>query len=293
MSKKITKEEFISRFKKVHPDAEFEVVEYTAISNKCTIKCLKCGREYTKTRARDFLNRSFCREEDFDRFKVALRRLEETNGEYVFIKKHNNFLTIRHTKCGLEQQRAVQAVLDNPCSCEYCNTISTSQMLPIEEVQKRLDEQFNGEIKILEYSGQLEKNKYKCLKCGLIFTQQHTCLTQSRGCPKCDKNKSNGEKYIAKLLEQKGIKFEEQVGVADLPLQHFDFGIYDENDSLLYFIEVQGEQHREEREIFRDSLAKIQERDERKRKYCKENNIPLYELIYQKGKFKNLDILPF
>jgi predicted nucleic acid-binding Zn-ribbon protein len=166
-------------------------------------------------------------------------------------------------------------------------------MLPVEEVQKRLDEQFSGEIKILEYNGQLEKNKYKCLKCGLIFTQQHTCLIQSRGCPKCDKNKSNGEKYIAKLLEQKGIKFEEQVGVTGLPLQHFDFGIYDENNLLLYFIEVQGEQHREEREIFRDSLAKIQERDERKRKYCRENNIPLYELIYQKGKFKNLDILPF
>ena len=47
----------------------------------------------------------------------------------------------------------------------------------------------------------------------------------------------------------------------------------------------------EKREIFRDSLEKIQERDNRKREYCKKNKIPLYELIYKKGRIKNLDIL--
>ena len=64
---------------------------------------------------------------------------------------------------------------------------------------------------------------------------------QSRGCPKCDKWKSMGEKKIINLLASTGINFKEQVSVPELPLQHFDFGVYDDNDNLLYFIEVQGE----------------------------------------------------
>ena len=115
---------------------------------------------------------------------------------------------------------------------------------------------------------------------------------QSRGCPKCDRNQSMGEKKIRKILEEHQICFKEQVNVPELPLQKFDFGVY-ENDEIQYFIEVQGEQHREERVIFKDGLEKIQERDKRKRDYCSNHNIPLYEIIYQKGKLLNLDILPF
>ena len=95
------------------------------------------------------------------------------------------------------------------------------------------------------------------------------------------------QRQLKKILEDNQIFYKEQVGVEELPLQHFDFGVY-EGETLLYFIEVQGEQHREEREIFRDNLAKIKERDERKREYCHTHNIPLYEIIYQKGKLLNL-----
>jgi hypothetical protein len=114
----------------------------------------------------------------------------------------------------------------------------------------------------------------------------------SRGCPSCNRWKSKGEVFIAHYLEEKGVNFEEQVKVPELGTQKFDFGIY-KDGKIECFIEVQGEQHFEKREIFRDSLEVIQARDERKRAYCKEHNIPLYELIYKKGKFLNLDILPF
>ena len=58
-------------------------------------------------------------------------------------------------------------------------------------------------------------------------------------------------------------------------------------------IECQGEHHYKEIDYTRDSLETIQERDERKRIFCKKNNYPLYEIVYENEKFLNLEILPF
>lgn len=294
MSKKISKEEFLSRFYRNYPNARVELINYSAISNPLVLKCLKCGKTYRKERARDFLNcYNCCDAKGLERKIDKLKKMYEENDEWTFVKKvDKDHFIAHHNKCGQDIKRVIANSLDNPFACQYCKTSANSQMLSIEEVQETLNRKFFGDIQILDYNGQLKKNHYKCLKCGLIFVKQQTSLMQSRGCPKCDRWKSMGEKKIANLLISFGINFKEQISIPELPLQHFDFGVYDNDNNLLYFIEVQGEQHREERAIFKDSLAKIQERDERKRKYCKENKIPLYELIYQKGVIKNLDILP-
>lgn len=60
MSKKVTKEEFLKRFNTIYPEACIEVLEYTAITNPCKIKCLKCGKEYSKSSANGFLNQFKC-----------------------------------------------------------------------------------------------------------------------------------------------------------------------------------------------------------------------------------------
>lgn len=295
MSKKIIEEEFLERFSRNHPSAEIELLNYTAISKPLTIRCKRCGKTLSKPRARDFIKIFTCCEPE----RVsAVERLEEfysKSDEFDFVKHlDRNYCIIYHKKCGQNSKRAISALLDNPYSCPHCNTIKTSNMLSVEEVQDRIDEAFGeGNIKILDYNGQLEKNHYRCQKCGLIFLQKQTCLMQSRGCPRCDRYISKGESTMKKILEQSGLAFQAQVAVPDLPLQHFDFAVYNGNGEISYFIEIQGEGHYKEISVFRDSLEKIQERDERKRKYCKEKNIPLYEIICQKGGLKNLDILPF
>lgn len=293
MSKKITKQEFLSRFYRNYPEAKIELLDYTAISKPLKIRCARCGEEYSRPRAREFLNLFSCCGSHPEIRKIdKLKKLYAESNEFDFIKqKDKDHFIVHHKKCGQDLTRVISNALDNPMACKFCDTRARAQMLSIQEVQEKIDERFFGEIQILDYNGQLKKNHYKCLRCGLIFTQQQTCLMQSRGCPKCDRNKSKGEKFIARLLEENQVEFQEQVSIPELPLQRFDFGIY-QNNKLCCFIEVQGEQHRETREIFRDSLEKIQERDQRKRDFCREHQIPLYELIYQKGKFKNLDILP-
>lgn len=292
MSKKITKEEFLHRFYENYPNADINIIEYTAISKPCTVRCNKCSKVFSKPVARKFiLNYECCgskNESEMDRIKRKL------NGQQDFelVKKIDfQYVIMKHNKCGSEMKRAICSVLDNPFSCKYCETHKKLNILSIQEVQKQIDSSFDN-IVLLEYHGQLNKNKYRCTKCGLIFEQVQTNLMKSRGCPKCDRWKSKGEKMISRYLEERKINFKEQVGVPELPLQHFDFGIYDDKDNLIGFIEVQGEQHFVTRYHF-DPVEVQQERDNRKRKYCKEYNIPLYELIYIKGKILNLDILPF
>lgn len=293
MSKKITQEEFLSRFYRSYPESKIKLLNYTAISNPLTISCAKCGKEFSKLRARSFLTTFNCCGAHNEIKIEKLKKIYQNSTNFNFIKKINKDYFIVHcNKCGIDLKRNISSALDNPFACTYCNTIKIGNLLSIEEVQKQIDKRFYGTIQILDYNGQLQKNHYKCLKCGLIFTQQQTCLMQSRGCPKCDRFKSRGEIQTKQFLKSKSIAFKEQVKVKELPLQTFDFAIYD-NDKLLGYIEVQGEQHFEKREIFRDSLEKIQERDNKKREYCKKNNIPLYELIYKKGIIANLDILPF
>lgn len=293
MSKKISKEEFLSRFYRNYPDGQVELLNYTAISNPLNVRCMKCGRKFSYSRARDCLSNFNCCLTENARKIERLIKIYDTNDEFEFIKQvDKDHFIVHHNKCGNDLIRVIGNSLDNPFACKFCETAKASNMLNISEVQEQINTKFDS-IQILDYNGQLEKNHYKCLKCGLIFTQQQTCLMQSRGCPKCDRFKSQGEVKLAKLLKENNIKYSEQVNVSALPLQHFDFAIYNDDNQIAGFIEVQGEQHFEQREIFKDGLAKIQERDQRKRDYCRDNNIPLYELIYKKGKFLNLDILPF
>lgn len=294
MAKKISKNEFLERFYRSFPEAEIEVLEYTAITKPIIVKCKKCGKIISNKSANNLLkNYSCCINHNLTKIE-RLSKIYSCSTDMELVKQVDKDNVILHcNRCGNDITRNIQSCLQSPYACVYCDTLKTSNMCSIEEAQRQLDEQVSDTIQILTYNGQLERNTYKCLKCGLIFNKVHISLLRSRGCPKCDKLKSKGEIFIAEYLTTKKVHFEEQIAVAELPLQHFDFGIYNENQELLGFIEVQGEQHFETRAIFRDSLEKIQERDNRKREYCKKNNIPLYELIYKKGKFLNLDILPF
>lgn len=293
MAKKITEEQFLKRFKTIFPESKIKILEYTAISKPCIIQCLKCKKIHHYNKGNDVLNRHFCCETHQTKLDSIIERLKN-NDEYSFIKKVNkDNIIIRHNVCGQEMQRAIVSAFKEPCSCSYCQSVKFKNMLSKEDAQKKIDETFFNTIQMLEYNGYDNKGKFKCLKCGMIFTQRYNCLLQSRGCPQCDRWKSKGETKIMELLKENNIIFQEQVQIAELPLQHFDFAVYDTNDQIQYFIECQGEQHFEEKEIFSDSLEKIQERDERKRKYCKDHNIPLYEIVYKKGKLLNLNILPF
>lgn len=296
MAKRVTQEEFESRIRETFPTAKFEILQYTTISGYCEIKCLNCGKVKKVQKASTILKNRFCCEDE-SQLEIAERRLEAT-GEFHLIKcQKSSQLLIRHDKCGMTFERRMNLVIKSPNHCPYCSD-NKGVSLTIQEAQSQLDKEFGYSIKLLEYNAVRSQNTYKCLKCGLIFKQTQKNLLASRGCPKCDRFKSKGEKKISQILEENNLFYKEQVSFEDLSNGHqkFDFAVYKDKDmtQLAYLIECQGEQHYIDKTgIFRDSLEKIQERDERKRKYCKEKNIPLYEIEYFDGHLNNLNILPF
>lgn len=121
--------------------------------------------------------------------------------------------------------------------------------------------------------------------CGEIVTIRSTSLISgnTKSCGKCC-HVSHGEQKIINLLQSNNINFEYQktfdscrFPTSNL-LAKFDF--YIDNR---YLLEYDGEQHFIDKiNIFKDPLEKVQQRDQFKNNWCKENNIPLIRIPYTK-----------
>ena len=123
--------------------------------------------------------------------------------------------------------------------------------------------------------------KCKCLNCGnityVISSHLLEGATKSCGCLN-----SYGELQINKILINLNINFKSQYSFKDLrdknPLR-FDFAFLDKKQNLLALLEYQGKQHF----LKNNNEFGLQQRtrtDQMKKDYCKEHNIPLYEIIY-------------
>lgn len=297
MSRKITQEIFLERFKLRYPDAQIEVLEYSSLKAPCKAKCLKCGAEFKRTRAESFLTSWPCCESKNESKIEMIKRLCEIDGHYQFIKQVDaTHLIIKHLDCGSEITRTVQAATTAPCACSECKTQSQKLRISIQDAQEQLQEHFGDDLTLLFFDGvDSKKSQYRCNKCGLIFNQSHyNLLSKCRGCPKCDQRRSKGERAMRKYLDEKGIIYNEQVRVPELGALSFDFEVLDREGKRFGFIEVQGDQHY--REVFRyksrpNYYLTQQVHDEQKRQWCKENGFPLYEIYNDSGTLKNLDIL--
>lgn len=134
----------------------------------------------------------------------------------------------------------------------------------------------------------------KCLNCGAISsvlgTNLRTGKSQSCGCLK-----SKGEQLIASILTDLNYNFKREVSFSDLksPLSNkhlrFDFGIFDNQNNLLFLIEYQGIQHEKDISYFGDSLDEILLRDTTKREYCIKKDIPLIYFTHINGKTPNYE----
>ena len=126
--------------------------------------------------------------------------------------------------------------------------------------------------------------KCKC-DCGNIVNirvehlkSNHHGRTISCGCA----SKSSGEIKITQILEKANIDFQSQYRIKAFSLSSpFDFAIF-KDEKLLGLIEYDGEQHFESIDFFggEEKLKLQRERDERKNKWCKENNIRLIRIPY-------------
>lgn len=115
---------------------------------------------------------------------------------------------------------------------------------------------------------------------GTNLTRLHTtscgCITQSIG-----------EENIENLLKTNGINYAKEYTFSDLKDKkklRFDFAIFDTNNKLSHLIEFDGRQHNNDYIPWngKETLAERQKRDKMKDEYCKELNILLIRIPYEK-----------
>lgn len=160
-----------------------------------------------------------------------------------------------------------------------------------------------GYLEVLELD--LEKSinqkvywKCKCHNCGNVVSVQGGHLRNS-GQISCGCIKSKGEQKISQILSEHNIKFKTQIIFDDFISNNeyhyrFDFGIYNENDELLYLIEYDGIQHFQTSNCGwnnQQNLINIQKSDNIKNKYCYDNHIPLIRIPYTQYTKLNLQDL--
>lgn len=125
--------------------------------------------------------------------------------------------------------------------------------------------------------------KFKCTFCGTEFED---CFRGGNipECPTCNPPvDSRGEKFIKDILTENKVEFEDQKSFEGLKSRKgkslkFDFYLPQFN----LCIEYQGVQHYSPQEHFGgvENFKEQLDRDERKRKYCNDNNIELWEIKY-------------
>ena len=111
----------------------------------------------------------------------------------------------------------------------------------------------------------------------------------SRGTESCGCVRSKGEEKIAKILFDNNIPFLREYVLKDCVFStgghpKMDFAILNTMQEVIYFIEYQGEQHYVSRgSIFTEEKVKlIQQRDREKLEFCKQKNIPILYIKYDK-----------
>ncbi len=275
-----------------YPNEQLLIISY--LSKVFEIECLVCGHIFSTSKSNILNNEK----------KVACKSCFP--GKYQIISEYKRKFIYWYKTQGNKHFdfpinfKEVKRVTDElHCICNYCKKINTK---PISEYIKntkclcqctnrlKTNKQFLKELEQKEilkeyeildsYTGAFNKIKVKHL-CGFVWEIAPHNLLLGKGCPRCNRSTSKGEKYIEKLLEQNKVSF-----VSQYPIYYknkkllIDFLI---NDNIA--IEYQGIQHFNAIDFFGgEKRLKIQqENDELKREYCKKNNIQLIYYYYNQS----------
>lgn len=289
---------------------------YVARSKPIKIKHNTCGHEY-ETKYNSFFKCGHrCQKchisqklkKKPEEFENEINNL--TGDEYKIVTPYINSLTkvgFLHNieNCGNIFYMKPNDFTINKQRCPKCGQISRTKNL------RKKHEDYEKEFIEIHGDGYLFVNKYKNSldniilrhkKCGYVWdlpiiTTLRKRYTKSELCPNCSKSLSNGERRIIKELNKNSIIYRTEYtfdDCIDSSKLRFDIAVFNEDKTLKYLIEYDGEQHffpvdfaGRGIEWATDIFTKTQSRDQIKNKYCIDNGIPLYRIPY--WKYENIE----
>lgn len=280
---KIKQKEFEKRIKVRFPTENFTILHYESLGKPAIIKCNVCQTEIQISKANNFLapSKVFGCKNCHGLWKQREEKLDKILQYYdiinIEVKETHKYYTIKCKKCDHIRTSTLKNLYKNlKCGCET----NVKRNRTAEEFINEANEYSKlGTYTLMsEYINQSNKVLLRHNTCGFIWKVRPSDVIHAHSqCPRCMKKYSKMELYITKLLEQSNIPFEKEKQL-DNSRQRFDF--YLEKNNLKIAIEYNGKQHYKETNFFRISLWEQQQNDNRKRKYCKEHDILLFELPY-------------
>jgi len=283
--KKLSQKEFEEKLNKLYPNHQLEIVDFTCSTKPLTVKCKKCGKINTVSKAVNFLRRTtycdcqpkLCVNKYIEEINKILSQNKDLN-LLSPIKTVSGYLKFKCNKCGYEFERQANDFVKSGGKCPYC----THRIITTEMYKKFIEEETNEEYSLIsDYINDFTRVLIRHNSCGFIYKIKPTYFKQEGTiCPKCKRYNSKGEKAIINWLEQYSIPYEREYRFKELAHYPFDFKV--EYDNQIYTIEFQGEQHYKPRKKFggEEGFIHQQERDKIKKDFCLEKGYNLIEIPY-------------
>lgn len=287
-----TTESYNEKLSQIFPESEFEIIKFQGVKNPFSFKCLVCGTIHNYTQA-DKVN---------DRYRRGLKNIcyvcEDTRQLGPRLKGIQKIkqISIKKNIFPLEEIKRLEGVkikwLCKKCNhtfektpnqfiahnqCPWCESHFSSFTEEIIKKKILLAHGTEYDLIAMVSTGRI---KVRHNECGFIFNTSTYNFIRGHGCPRC--KSSLGEKKVRKYLKENGFYFQEQYQFKNSSISTLYFDFYLEENGQQIVIEYQGRQHYEVIDHFggEKSFKEQQERDDRKRQFCKKNNILLIEIPY-------------
>lgn len=282
--KKISIQEIEQRVKTRFPEESFEIIEYNGMGEYGEIKCLQCNNIIKINKFSNFFakNKRYGCKYCNGLWRERENKINAIKEKYYILDTEiintHTYYQIKCKKCGHIRKSTLKNLYKHlECGCQtkvFRNRTS-------EEFISECNLYYNNELELIgPYKNQTTKVLLKHKPCGMIWYVRPFDIIHGRShCPKCRTQESLGSKKIRIILEEKNINFIQEYKIPD-SRQRLDFFLPDYNLG----IEYNGKQHYEYIEFFhknKEGFEKYKERDIKKQKKCKENNINFLEISYK------------
>lgn len=302
---KINKELFLKNLKDKFGNKVELLSEYQGKEKKVEIvyHCDKHGDTVSWLNAKNIFGLNFNPCKECFKEKHSKKRHPNKDKDYFYNKlkecclKHEGFVIetewtkakdTYHFKCKNPEHpiftNTADGIMNKHQWCPYCS----GRKGDFEERIKEIIHNHNGEL-ISSYKNSQKYVSVRCLEHNYKWKISPLNLIKGRWCPIC--SMSTNEKPVWNWLVSHGFKtipqykFSDLIGEDGNPYR-FDFGIIDENDELVFLLEIDDETHRGNT----DKYAKVKSRDVIKNNYCQEHGICLYRVPIDRWKIQSKGI---
>lgn len=204
--------------------------------------------------------------------------------EYAYSKNKNRYWKCQ-CDCGAITYVTTSSLVTGntkSCGCLHSETVINNNIILKSKIdQSNIIGMHFGYLEVIELINRTNQSIYKCYchNCGNYKNIKYSDLVSGR-IHGCGCLSSWGEAQLKTLLAYYDINYSSQYKFNDLKSEkgvalRFDFAIF-KQDSLYCLIEYQGDQHFNTHNPY--WTPTLEQNDELKRQYCKQNNIILYEI---------------